>query len=120
VVDARSGAWLRHLTLPEDTAEGLTSAALALGLAVTLYVGDERREAPCSRPSRQTDTAATRVMISGDEARLAAALPELLHRWGSGLRIERGSPGVIDARGRRRQGAALMLVARVTGVLPRV
>ena len=44
VVDAVTGAWLRHQTIPPGVAAAVARGAFARGLAVTLYDGDERRE----------------------------------------------------------------------------
>ena len=44
VVDATTGEGLRHLTIPMAAATGIVREAVGLGLSVTLYEGDDRRE----------------------------------------------------------------------------
>ncbi len=94
VVDLVGGAWLRHLTLPEDLAARLALDGLTAGLDVSLYVGDERRDlAPDAAP--RTVPGVTRLVLAGDPERVTPALPQLAGARAAGLRVEPVRPGVV-------------------------
>ena len=99
VVDATTGTWLRHLMIPDDVASGVVREALALGLAVTLYDGDERRELAPVACGAALDLRAspglTRLVLAGAPRRLAEALPRLAAAWGHSVRLERAGGGTI-------------------------
>jgi len=121
VVDATTGEWLRHLVVPVDVASGIVREALSLGLSVTLYDGDERRElapAACGAALELPALAGiTRVVLFGDPARVAAALPALAASWGRCTRLERAGGGTVAILpASADKGEGLRLVAAHLGV----
>jgi len=116
VVDATTGEWLRHLTIPVAAATGIVHEAVGLGLSVTLYDGDERREWASAGSGAALDLSAlpgiTRLVLAGDPARVAAAYPGLAAIWGPGLRMEHAGDGIVDVlHGGADKGEGLRLVA---------
>ena len=116
VVDATSGEWLRHLTIPVDAASGLVREALEIGLTVTLYDGDERRELAPAACGAALDLPAlpgiTRLVLAGDPALVAESFPRLAATWRPGLRMAHAGDGIVDVlRGGADKGDALRLVA---------
>ena len=121
VVDATTGEWLRHLTIPVDAATGIVREAFGLGLSVTLYDRDERRELAPAACGAALDLPAlpaiTRLVLAGDPVRLAAAYPGLAATWRPGLRIDHAGDGIVDVlHGGADKGDALRLVAAHLGV----
>jgi len=123
VVDFMSGEWLRHLTLPPDLAAGLARDALAAGLAVSLYIGDERFDpAPGWAPPSAAGPApavagVTRLVLAGDPLRVTPAAPELAGVRAAGLRLELVRPGVVVVLpAGADKGDGLRLVAAHLGV----
>jgi len=100
VVDATTGEWLRHLTIRVDVASGIVRWALGLGLAVTLYDGDERHELASGHSGAAlglpTIFGVTRLVVSGDPAGVAAAHRGLAATWGPGLRLDHAGAGIVD------------------------
>ena len=80
-VDAITGTWLRHLTIPVEVVAGIVGEALGRGLSATVYDGDERRELAPAACGAALDlhpvAGVTRIVLSGDPAGVAAALPGL-------------------------------------------
>jgi hydroxymethylpyrimidine pyrophosphatase-like HAD family hydrolase len=110
VVDAATGEWLRHLTIPVDVASLIVREAQGLGLAVTLYDGDERRElVPVAGGARHRHTGdaggaarglsasagITRLVVSGGPPGVEAALPGLAASWERSTRLERAGGGTV-------------------------
>lgn len=121
VVDAATGEWLRHLTLPVDVASRIVHEALGLGLSVTLYEGDERREPAPAASGAALDLPAyrgvTRLVLSGDTPGVAAAHPGLARSWGRSSRLESAGGGTIAILpALADKGEGLRLVAAHLGV----
>jgi len=121
VVDATTGEWLRRLTIPSDAASGIVRQAQELGLSVTLYDGDERRELAPVACGAALDLCAsrgvTRLVLAGDPAGVAAALPRLAASWGRSTRLERAGGGTIAVLpAAADKGEGLRLVAAHHGV----
>ena len=121
VVDATTGEWLRHLTIPGDAAAGIVREALGLGLTVTLYDGDERRECAPAASGAALNVPAlpgiTRLVLAGDPVRVAAAYPGLATTWGLGLRMDHAGEGIVDVlHAGADKGDALGFVAAHLGV----
>jgi len=121
VVDAATGEWLRHLTIPDDVATGIVGEAHLLGLSVTLYDGDERRELAPAASGAALDLPAspgiTRLVLCGDPAGVAAALPRLAASWGRSTRLERAGGGTVAILpAAADKGEGLRLVAAHFGV----
>ena len=121
VIDATTGEWLRRLTIPSDAASGIVRQAQALGLSVTLYDGDERRELAPAACGAALDLPAsrgvTRLVLAGDAAGVAAALPALAASWSRGTRLERAAGGTVAILpAAADKGAGLRLVAARLGV----
>jgi len=121
VIDAATGEWLRHLTIPCNAATGIVRQAQGLGLAVTLYHGDERRElspAACGAALELPPLVGiTRVVLSGGPAGVAAALPALAASWGRSTRLERAGGGTVAILpAAADKGEGLRLVAAHLGV----
>lgn len=98
VVDAASGEWLRHLTVPGELAARLVAAAHASGVRVTVYPGDERVEldpAASAAGLASISPGITRLVLSGDPVGVSKAMPSLAEASSAGLRIEPVRPGVI-------------------------
>ncbi len=99
VVDVTTGEWLRHLTIPAGTVGGVVREARQLGLSVTLYYGDERRELDPVVSAGPRDPAAlagiTRVVLAGDAAGVAAALRALAASWRLTARAEPAGGGTV-------------------------
>jgi hypothetical protein len=99
VVDAATGEWLTHLKIPVGAASLIVREAQGLGLSVTLYDGDERRElAPDDAPAARGLSASagiTRLVLSGDPPGVAAYLPGLAASWGRSTRLERAGGGTV-------------------------
>jgi hydroxymethylpyrimidine pyrophosphatase-like HAD family hydrolase len=121
VVDALTGEWLKHLTIAPLTVAGVVDAARELGLSVTLYDGDERRELDAGLPIAAFDPSAcagiTRVVLAGGEIGMAATLPGLATTWGRGIRAERAGGGTVAILpAAADKGEGLRLVAAHLGV----
>jgi len=121
VVDATTGEWLRHLTIPVDAATGIVREAFGLGLSVTLYDRDERRELAPAACGAALDLPAlpaiTRLVLAGDPVRVAAAYPGLAATWRPGLRLDHAGDGIVDVlHAGADKGDALRLVAAHLGV----
>ena len=121
VIDATTGEWLRRLTIPSDAASGIVRQAQALGLSVTLYDGDERRELAPAACGAALDLPAargvTRLVLAGDAAGVAAALPALAASWSRGTRLERAAGGTVAILpAAADKGEGLRLVAAHFGV----
>jgi hydroxymethylpyrimidine pyrophosphatase-like HAD family hydrolase len=121
VVDATTGEWLRHLTVPAQTVGGIVRAAHGLGLSVTLYAGDVRRELAAAAGAAPLDPGAlagiTRVVLAGDPSGVAAALPALIATWGRATRVERAGGGTVAMLpAAADKGEGLKLVAAHLGV----
>jgi hydroxymethylpyrimidine pyrophosphatase-like HAD family hydrolase len=99
VVDAATGEWLRHLTIPVDVASLIVREAQGLGLAVTLYDGDERRElvpvAGGAARGLSASAGITRLVVSGGPPGVAAHLPGLAASWERSTRLERAGGGTV-------------------------
>ena len=99
VVDAATGEWLRHLKIPVGVASLIVREAQGLGLAVTLYDGDERHELAPDDAAAAHGLAAsagiTRLVVSGDPPGVAAYLPGLAASWGRSTRLERAGGGTV-------------------------
>ncbi len=119
-IDATTGEWLRHLTIPVEVATRIVGEALGLGLSVTLYDGNERRElAPAASGAALHPPVAgiTRLVLSGDPARVAAVYRGVLAACGPGLRIDRAGAGTVDIlHAGADKGDSLRLVAAHFGV----
>jgi len=116
VVDVTTGEWLRHLTIPVDAATGIVREALEIGLTVTLYDGDERRELAPVACGAALDLPAlsgiTRLVLAGDPALVAESVPRLAATWRPGLRMDHAGDGIVDVlHGGADKGDALRLVA---------
>jgi len=121
VVDAATGEWLGHLAIPSDAAAGIVRGAFGLGLTVTLYDGDERRELAPVACGAALDLPAlpgiTRIVLSGDPALVTESFPGLAGTSGPGLRMEHGGDGIVDVlHAGADKGDALGLVAAHFGV----
>jgi hypothetical protein len=121
VVDATTGEWLRHLTIPVDAATGIVREAFGLGLSVTLYDRDERRESAPAACGAALDVPAlpgiTRLVLAGDPALVAESFPRLAATWHPGLRMDHAGDGIVDVlHGGADKGDALRLVAAHLGV----
>ncbi|MCX6374342.1 MAG: HAD hydrolase family protein, partial [Actinobacteria bacterium] len=121
VVDAATGEWLRHLTIPGHVVSGIVRDAPSLGLSVTLYVGDVRCELAPAASGVALELAApagiTRLVLSGDPARCAAALPALAASRGPSIRLERAGGGTVAiVPASADKGEGLRLVATHLGV----
>jgi len=120
VVDATTGEWLRHLTIPVAVATGIVREAVGFGLSVTLYEGDERREVDAAALIAALDLSAagiTRIVLTGDPALVAESFPGLATTWGSGLRMEHAGDGIVDVlHAGADKGDALRLVVAHLGV----
>ena len=121
VVDATTGEWLRHLTIPVDAATVIVREALEIGLTVTLYDGDERRELAPAACGAAHDLPAhpgiTPHVHSGDPALVTESLPRLAAAWRPGLRMDHAGDGIVDVlHGGADKGDALGLVAAHFGV----
>jgi hypothetical protein len=119
VVDLAGGVQLRHLTVPDGLAARVALAGLARGLAVSLYVDDERVDLPRRwtpgnqvPPDRDSDGRApgrwagshlqpegvpgvTRLVLAGDPGSVTPVLPALDEARRAGMRIEQVRPGVV-------------------------
>ena len=120
-IDATTGKWLRHLTIPVDVASGIVREAHLLGLSVTLYDGDERRELAPAAFGAALDLPAspgiTRLVLSGDPARVASAYTGLTAARDAGLRMDHAGDGIVDVlHAGADKGDALRLVAAHLGV----
>jgi hydroxymethylpyrimidine pyrophosphatase-like HAD family hydrolase len=121
-IDVTTGKWLRHLTIPADAASGIVREAHLLGLSVTLYDGDERRElvAPAAFGAAldlPASAGITRLVLCGDPVRVAAAYPGLAASWGLGLRMDHAGDGIVDViHAGADKGDSLRLVAAHLGV----
>ena len=116
VVDVTTGEWLRHLTITVDAATGIVREALEIGLTVTLYDGDERREMAPAACGAALDLPAlsgvTRIVLTGAPALVAESLPSLAATWRAGLRMDYDGDGIVDVlHGGADKGDALRLVA---------
>jgi hypothetical protein len=121
VVDATTGEWLRHLRIPVDAATGIVREAFGLGLSVTLYDRDERRELAPATCGAALDLPAlpaiTRLVLAGDPALVAESFPRLAATWRPGLRMDHAGEGIVDVlHGGADKGDALGLVAAHLGV----
>jgi len=121
VVDATAGEWLRHLTIPAQTVSGVVRVAHGLGLSVTLYEGDERRDLAAATGAAQLDSCAfagiTRVVLSGDAHRLATASAALRASWRRTVRLEPAGGGTVAILpAAADKGEGLRLVASHLGV----
>lgn len=117
VVDATTGEWLRHLTIPSDVASGIVSEAHLMGLSVTLYNGDRRRELGPVASGAALEIRAlagvTRLVLSGDPAAVAAAVPGLAASWGRSTRVEGtgdGTVAILPASADKGEGLRLIAV----------
>jgi len=126
VVDATTGEWLRHLTIPAQTVGVVVREAHGLGLSVTLYGGDERREltqAACAAPLDPSALAGiTRIVLGGDPPGVAAALQVLTASCGRTTRVEPaggGTAAVLPASADKSEGLKLV-AARLAVPLARV
>lgn len=126
VVDATTGEWLRHLIIPVQTVGGIVREAHGLGLSVTLYGGDARRELGPAASVGTLDPAAlagiTRVVLAGEPAGVAVALPALIASSGRTTRVERGGEGtvaILPASADKGEGLKLV-AARLAVPLSRV
>ncbi len=99
VVDATTGEWLRHVTIPAQTVGGVVREACKLGLSVTLYYGDERRELDSAVSAGSRDPAVfadiTRVVLAGDAGDVTAAFPALAASWRLTARVEPAGGGTV-------------------------
>jgi hydroxymethylpyrimidine pyrophosphatase-like HAD family hydrolase len=121
VLDATTGEWLRRLTIPYEVASGIVSEARLMGLSVTLYDGDERRELAPAASRAALDFRAlagvTRLVLSGDPAIFAAAVPGLAASWGRSARVESAGGGTVAILpASADKGEGLRLVAAHLGV----
>ena len=121
VVDAATGEWLRHLAIPGDAATGIVRQAFGLGLSVTLYDGDVRRELAPAACGAALDLPVvpgiTRIVLSGDPALVTESFPGLAATSGLGLRMEHAGDGIVDVLHiGADKGDALGLVAAQFGV----
>ena len=105
---------------------GVVREARELGLSVTLYDGDERRELDPAASAGPRDPAAlagiTRVVLAGDAAGVAAALPALAASWRRTARVEPaggGTVAVLPAAADKGEGLKLV-AARFAVPLARV
>ena len=126
VVDATTGEWLRHLTIPAETVGGVVREARELGLSVTLYHGDARRELDPAASAGLRETAAlagiTRVVLAGHPDGVAAALPALTASLRRTARVEPaggGTVAVLPAAADKGEGLKLV-AARFAVPLARV
>lgn len=121
VVDATTGEWLSHLTIPYDVASGIVSEAHLMGLSVTLYDGDERCEMAPAASGAALEIRAlagvTRLVLSGDPAAVAAAVPGFAASWGLSSRVEGAGGGTVAILpASADKGEGLRLVAAHLGV----
>ena len=118
VVAAATGEWLRHLAIPRDAAAGIVRQAFGLGLSVTLYDGDVRRElAPAACGAALDLPGITRIVLSGGPALVTESFPGLAATSGLGLRMEHAGDGIVDVLHiGADKGDALGLVAAHLGV----
>lgn len=121
VIDVSTGEWLTHLTLPAQIVTGIVREAEELGLSVTLYDGDERRALPSSASTAALGLSAlagiTRIVLAGDPAGTAAALPALRESWGRRTRLERAGGGTVAVLpATADKGEGLRLIAARFGV----
>jgi hypothetical protein len=121
VVEVTTGEWLRHLTIPVDAATGIVREALEIGLTVTLYDGDERRElapAACGAAlDLPTLRGITRLVLAGDPALVAESLPRFAATWRAGLRMDHAGGGTVAILpASADKGEGLRLVATHLGV----
>ena len=116
VVAAATGEWLRHLAIPRDAAAGIVRQAFGLGLSVTLYDGDVRRELAPAACGAALDLPVvpgiTRIVLFGDPALVTESFPGLAATSGLGLRMEHAGDGIVDVLHiGADKGDALVLVA---------
>ena len=112
VIDRRKGRYLRHVTVPGRLLPGLLDAAREGGLSTTVYLGARVFSAHDPLPPR-----ATRLIMLGEEARVAAALPALRELAGGAVLVDRPAADRIDVRhARATKDQALCLVAERLGV----
>lgn len=121
VVDATTGEWLRHVTLPCEVVSGIVGEAHLLGLSATLYEGDERRDVVSELPTAGGGPFAaggiTRLVLSGDPAAVAAALPAIAASWGRSTHVERAGGGTVAILpASADKGEGLRLIAARFGV----
>ena len=121
VVDAITGTWLRHLTIPVEVVAGIVGEAVGRGLSATVYDGDERRElapAACGAALDIPSSAGiTRLVLAGDPAGVAAALPAWAASRRGSTRVERAGGGTIAVLpAAADKGEGLRLVAAHHGV----
>ena len=120
VVDETTGEWLRRLTIPVAAATRIVREASGLGLSVTLYEGDERRElapAACGAALDLPAAGIARIVLTGTPALVAESFPGLAVTWVPGLRMDHAGDGIIDVlHGGADKGDALRLVATHLGV----
>lgn len=121
VVDAATGEWLRHQTIPPGVAATVVHGAFERGLAVTVYDGDERRELGVTEVGRAGELAATvgvtRLILSGDLGVLAGVLAGGDASWLAGTRRTRAGGGTVAVLpAAADKGSSLRLVAAHLGV----
>jgi HAD superfamily hydrolase (TIGR01484 family) len=116
VVDAASGLWLKHLTVRPELVHLVLTECRATGLAVTIYVGDDRRELGGDLP---VPGSVTRLILRGDAHAAESVAASLRSECGRRLRVEISTPGIVDVLdGAADKGNALLFLARRLG-LPR-
>jgi HAD superfamily hydrolase (TIGR01484 family) len=114
VVDAISGLWLRHLTVPPELVRLILGESRVAGLAVTLYDGDDRHEL---QDELDAPDGITRLILSGTEQAAESVAATLRTQVARSLRIEITKPGVVDVlHGAADKGTALLFLARRLGL----
>jgi hypothetical protein len=116
VLQAESGAVLRHLTLPTAVAGETMEALRAHGLEVTVYEGRARRESPRA-PGHRPAAPVTRLIATGPNDGVTAAVRELGRRDLPSVSVAAVGAGIVRVqRADATKEDALRLMAAELGL----
>jgi hydroxymethylpyrimidine pyrophosphatase-like HAD family hydrolase len=113
VVDAATGAWLRHLAVDLAATRAVAVEALRRGLGVTAWERDEPRELVSGEVASLA--CVTRLVLHGEPAAVDGLATDLAGEWAGRLRIEPIRPGYAGVfhPGADKGDALRLLVARL-------